>query len=174
MEIRWLDPSELARRKLDLAEILADCVEGGASVHFMLPLSLAAAQEWWEGAFVGLRQGAGVIWGGFIAGQLLGTAQLALDMPPNQRPRGEVRKVLVHRRARRRGMARALMAAVEAEARARGLELLTLDAQIGSGADVLYESIGFQCAGIIPGFAHWPDGRLGDSAYYWKKLEDET
>ena len=170
MEIRLIHPDELVGFRRELAAILVDCVEGGASVHFMLPLSMREAEDWWEGAFVPLCAGKGLIWGAFADGVLSGTVQLSLDGPPNQTHKSDVKKLLVHRRARNKGFARALMSALEAEALARGRTLLVLDTQTGGQAEPLYASMGYRRLGVIPGFAYWPDGRPGDATFFWKSL----
>lgn len=163
--------AEAARAHLDaLAEILADCVAGGASVSFMPPFGVAEARAWWPGVVDAVARGDTVLLAGFLDGRLLGTAQIGLDGPCNQRHRGDVKKVLVHRAARRRGLARALMQAVEEEARARGLTLLTLDTGKGGEAEHLYDSCGWTRAGIIPNYALWPDGRPCDTILFWKAL----
>jgi GNAT superfamily N-acetyltransferase len=153
-----------------LAAILADCVAGGASVGFMLPFTLDDARAWWQTRLAGLARGDTLLFGGFVDGELLGTAQLGLDRPSNQLHRADVRKVLVHRKARRCGLAGGLMTALEAEARRRGLLLLTLDTATGSAAERLYERLGYTRAGMIPRYALWPDGRFCDTTLFWKAI----
>lgn len=106
--------------------------------------------------------------GSFVAG----TVQVLLSMPPNQPHRAEVSKLLVHRSARRRGIARSLMEAAENEARASGKALLVLDTSTGSDAERLYSSLGWSKAGVIPGYALLPDGQLCDTTFLWKKIGD--
>jgi ribosomal protein S18 acetylase RimI-like enzyme len=155
----------------DLADVLVDCVEGGASVSFMLPFPRSDALAFWR------RQLAQVTAGEVIqfaavneTGRIDGTVQLRTAMPPNQLHRADIAKMLVHRRARRRGLARGLMLAAEAAARQRGLRLLVLDTIVDSPAASLYQKLGFTKAGIIPDYARMPDVPLAATAYYWKQL----
>jgi GNAT superfamily N-acetyltransferase len=170
VEIRTLS-SDAARRQRDaLAEILADCVAGGASVSFMWPFTVDEAWRWWDGIIASVAEDRTVLFGAYDDGELRGTVQLGLDGPCNQRHRGDVKKLLVHRRARARGLGAALMQALEEEARRRGLTLLTLDTCSGSEAERLYQRQGWTRAGIIPGYALWPDGRDCDTIIFWKRI----
>jgi ribosomal protein S18 acetylase RimI-like enzyme len=168
--VRPLAHAEAETHRPALAEILADCVAGGASVSFMWPFTVEDASRWWEGVVASVAEGQTILFGGFVDGALAGTVQLGLDGPCNQRHRGDVKKLLVHRRARGCGLAGRLMAALEDEARTRGLTLLTLDTATGSDAERLYERLGFVRAGIIPNYALWPDGRSCDTTIFWKAL----
>jgi GNAT superfamily N-acetyltransferase len=171
IEIRRLAPGE-AREQLDaLARVLADCVEGGASVGYMAPFSLEDARAVYETYVRDAEQGRRIILGAFLDGQLIGTAQLVLGLPPNQPHRADVARVLVHRSARRRGIAQRLMDQLEQEARAEGKTLLVLDAVTGGDAARLYDRMGWNTVGVIPGFALYPDGRLCDTTYFWKTVE---
>ncbi|MBF9233775.1 GNAT family N-acetyltransferase [Microvirga sp. BT350] len=155
---------------MNLAETLADCVAGGASVGFMWPFPVEEAVSWWDGVIENVAAGKTLLFGAYADGVLSGTVQIGLDGPCNQRHRGDVKKLLVHRRARRKGLAQRLLAALEDEARARGLSLLTLDTVTGSDAEQLYEKLGWTKSGVIPDFAMWPDGRLCATTVFWKKL----
>jgi ribosomal protein S18 acetylase RimI-like enzyme len=170
IEIRALSADMAARERDALAEVLADCVAGGASVSFMSPFTAADAQGWWDGIIQEVAEGRTVLFGAYADEALLGTVQLGLDGPCNQRHRGDVKKLLVHRRARGRGMGAALMQALEEEARRRNLTLLTLDTCSGSEAQRLYQRQGWTRAGIIPDYALWPDGRPCDTIIFWKRL----
>ena len=110
-EIRILTAEDAARERARLAEVLQDCVAGGASVSFMWPFSTDDADRWWGGIVEGVAAGRTVLFGGYVDGVLTGTVQIGLDVPSNQRHRGDVRKLLVHRRARGRGLGAALMRA---------------------------------------------------------------
>ena len=165
--VRPLPAAEALRRADALAEVLLDCVAGGASVSFMKDLSPAAAVGYWRGIADDVRSGRRVL---FAAGEIDGTAQLILDTPPNQPHRAELAKMLVHRRARRRGIGRALFAAVEAEARRRDRTLLTFDTLSGSDAERLYLSCGCTKVGEIPGYALLPDGRPAPTSIFFKAL----
>jgi ribosomal protein S18 acetylase RimI-like enzyme len=153
-----------------LAAILADAVAGGASVSFMAPFGEADARAFWQRLVPLVASGETLLLGGFVDGRLLGTVQLALATPPNQPHRGEIRKLLVHRAARRRGLASALMRAAEAEAARRCRTLLTLDTVAGSPAERLYVALGYAVVGVIPDYALWPDGPFCDAAILYKRL----
>jgi GNAT superfamily N-acetyltransferase len=140
-----------------LAGVLHAAVHAGASVGFILPFSLDDARSFWSDKVApALQSGARRVliarWDGSIAG----TVQLILDTPPNQRHRAEIAKLLVHPDARRRGVARALMTAVEDVTRAEGRTLLTLDTRTGDSAEPLYLSMGYVSAGVIPNYARGP------------------
>lgn len=166
-----LDP-ETARRHLDdLAEVLVDAVGGGASVSFMLPFGRDDALVYWRRVLDHVEAGEVVLLGAFTGGRLEGTVQLHLDTPPNQPHRADVAKLLVHSRARRGGLGRALMAAVEVEALRLGRRLLTLDTLTDNPAARLYAGLGYARAGEIPGYALMPDGSGPEAtAIFWKRL----
>jgi len=143
-----------------LADVLIDCVEGGASIGFMLPLSRERALEFWRGVLASAARGERII---MVAedqasGRVVGTAQLILAMPDNQPHRADVAKMQVHRSARRRGLAAALLRALEDLARRAGKTLLVLDTLSGSDAARLYARLGWQRVGEIPGYALLPGG----------------
>ncbi len=170
LEVRRLEAGE-ARDHLDaLAGVLADCVAGGASVGYLNPFSQADARAVYESYVRDAEQGRRIILGAFLAGSLVGTAQLVLGLPPNQPHRADVARVLVHRSARRRGIAQRLMEQLEHEARADGKTLLVLDAVTGGDAARLYERNGWITVGVIPNYALYPDGRLCDTTVFWKAL----
>ncbi len=169
-EVRILAAHEAERERSRLAEVLADCVAGGASVGFMWPFGFEDADRWWGGVIESVAAGRTVLFGGYAEGALAGTVQIGLDVPSNQRHRGDVRKLLVHRAARGRGLAAALMGALEAEARRRNLTLLTLDTVTGSPAERLYSRLGWTKVGVIPGYALYPDGRPCDTTVFWKAI----
>jgi GNAT superfamily N-acetyltransferase len=170
IEVRRLDGSE-ARAQLDgLAAVLADCVAGGASVSYMAPFSHDDARAAFEAVAADVEQGRRVLLAAFSDDQLVGTVQIVLALPPNQPHRGEIAKLLVHRSARRRGVAERLMERAEAEARAEGRTLLVLDTVTGDGAERLYARLGWTPVGVIPGYALYPDGRPCDTTVFWKVL----
>ncbi|PJI44539.1 GNAT family N-acetyltransferase [Ferrovibrio sp.] len=162
-----------AEAELDtLAAILHDSVQHGASVNFVQPFAMEQARAFWQRQLPALRDGGAVL---FVArqddGTIVGTVMLGLDMPPNQQHRADVKKLLVHSRARRKGLARALMQAAEAEAQRRGLTLLTLDTEHGSAAEPLYHALGYTLLGILPGYALAADGTvLQPCAFFYKQL----
>ena len=103
---------------------------------------------------------------------LCGTVQLALDQPENQPHRADLSKMLVHRRARRQGLGAALMRAAEATARECGKTLLVLDTVTGGEAERLYERLGWERVGVIPGYALWPQGGLCSTTVFYRNLGD--
>ncbi len=150
-EVLLLDGAVLQARLPELTGILHACVHAGASVGFVLPFPPEDAAAFWRDAVLPpLAQGRRVLLAAETGGRLAGTVQLLHDTPPNQPHRAEVAKLLVHPDARRLGLARALMATVEAEARALGRSLLTLDTRTGDAAERLYASLGYATAGVIP------------------------
>jgi ribosomal protein S18 acetylase RimI-like enzyme len=152
----------------DLAEVaalLVDAVDGGASTSFLPPLSVERATAWWLGALAEptltlvARDDAGIC----------GCVQLCPAWAPNQPHRADIAKLLVHRRARRRGLGRALMHEIEARAAGR-FTLLTLDTRRGDDADRLYRALGWTVAGVIPDYAIDRDGVPHDSVFFYKTL----
>jgi ribosomal protein S18 acetylase RimI-like enzyme len=170
VEVRRLGVAE-ARAHLDgLAAVLHDCVEGGASVSYMAPFTQADAREAFAGFATEAERGRRLILAAFADGEVVGTVQVVLATPPNQPHRGEIAKLLVHRSARRRGVATQLMESAEAEARAEGRTLLVLDTVTGDAAEGLYERLGWTRVGVIPGYALYPDGRPCDTTVFWKAI----
>ncbi|AOZ02182.1 GNAT family N-acetyltransferase [Cupriavidus sp. USMAHM13] len=169
--LRRLGAEEAAGRAGALADVLIDCVEGGASVSFMLPLSRATAQAFWQGVAQGVARGERILLVAEDAqGEILGTVQLITAQPENQPHRADVAKMLVCRRARRRGVARRLMAALDAAARAAGKSVLVLDTVTGGDAERLYERAGWQRVGTVPNYALMPDGSLCGTTFFHKQL----
>ena len=154
-----------------LAAVLADCVEGGASVNFMAPFSQAEALTFFRKVAAAVASGDTVLLVARLDGKIVGTVQLGLDTPPNQPHRADVKKMLVHRSARGHGIGADLMARVEAEARRLGRWLVVLDTVPGDNGYRLYKSAGWTESGTIPDYAMFPDGRLCDTAMFWKRLD---
>ncbi len=153
-----------------LADVLIDCVEGGASVSFMLPLTRERAFAFWRGVAKAVATGERALIVAEDEHGICGTVQLILDLPDNQPHRADIVKMLVHRRARRRGLGAALMRAAEAAAIECGRTLLVLDAVTGGDAARLYERLGWVRVGDIPDYALYPDGRYCSTTYYYRKL----
>jgi GNAT superfamily N-acetyltransferase len=156
-----------------LAGVLVDCVEGGASVSFMLPLDSERAEAFWLATIESASRGERIL---LIAedeasGDVIGTVQVILTAPENQPHRGEIAKMLVLRRARRRGVAEALMGSAEAAALEAGKTLLVLDTS-SAEAERLYDRLGWQRVGVIPGYALWPGGGLVDTTVFYKQLDE--
>jgi GNAT superfamily N-acetyltransferase len=153
-----------------LSEVLIDCVEGGASVSFMLPMSRAKAEAYWRGTAASAARGERMVLAAEdTAGAIVGTAQVVLAQPENQPHRGDLAKMLVHRRARRHGVGAALLAAAERSALDAGKTLLVLDTA-SAEAERLYARAGWQCCGRIPEYALWPDGRPCATTIFFKVL----
>jgi GNAT superfamily N-acetyltransferase len=153
-----------------LAAVLVDCVEGGASVSFMSPFSQGEARAFFRKVANSAAAGDTILLAAKLAGKIVGTVQLGLDTPPNQPHRADIKKLLVHRSARGHGVGAALMAQVEEEARQRGRRLLVLDTVPGENGHRLYLREGWNQTGIVPDYALFPDGRRCDTAIMWKRL----
>jgi GNAT superfamily N-acetyltransferase len=153
-----------------LVEVLIDCVEGGASVSFMHPLTRERAAAFWRRVAEGVAAGERALLIAEDARGICGTVQLLLDLPENQPHRADLAKMLVHRRARRQGLGAALMRAAEATALECGRTLLVLDAVTGGDAARLYERLGWVRAGDIPDYALFPRGGLCSTTVYYRKL----
>jgi GNAT superfamily N-acetyltransferase len=165
-ELMTLGPREIA----SLSDVLIDCVDGGASVNFLLPMTRAKADAFWQGVAEGLARGdRRLLVAQDASGRLIGTAQVLLRVPENQPHRGELAKMLVHRSARRRGVGARLLRAAEAAAAVSGKTLLVLDTA-SDDAERLYAREGWQRCGTIPGYALFPDGRYCETVIFYKSL----
>jgi GNAT superfamily N-acetyltransferase len=153
----------------DLAALLVDAVDSNASVGFAAALALDEARSWWVERLA--DEWVTVLVERDADGHVVGTVQLVRTATPNGRHRAEVAKLLVHRRARRRGIGERLMRQVEQEARQLTLTLLYLDTETGSDGDRLYRRLGWEVAGVIPGFAYRPDGELRPTTFLFRQLE---
>ncbi len=157
-----------------LSDVLIDCVEGGDSVSFMWPMSRAKAEAFWRGTSASVARGERFVLAAQDAeGTIVGTIQVILNQPENQPHRGDVAKMLVHRRARRRGIGGALLAAAERAALNAGKTLLVLDTASGD-AERLYARHGWQRCGQIPNYALFPDGRPCATTIFFKDLADRS
>ena len=154
-----------------LADVLIDCVEGGASVSFMLPLTRERATGFWRRVAADVATGARVLLVAEDAQGICGTAQLIFDLPENQPHRADLGKMLVHRRARRQGIGTALMRAAEIAAGDAGRTLLVLDTVNESSAARLYERLGWVRVGTIPEYALMPDGVPCATTIYYRLLD---
>jgi len=169
--IRKLHPDEAIAYVDPLAELLIDCVEGGASVSFMLPISRKTAVDFWRQVVEGVvRRGRILLIAQDEDGRVVGTVQLITALPENQPHRADVAKMLVHRGARRRGIATRLMAAVDDAAREAGKSVLVLDTVTGGDAERLYDRAGWQRVGHVPNYALMPDGRYCGTTFFHKQL----
>jgi GNAT superfamily N-acetyltransferase len=154
-----------------LADVLVDCVEGGASVSFMSPFPHDDALAFFRKVAASVASNDTVLLAARLEGRIVGTVQLGLDTPPNQPHRADIKKMLVHRSARSRGIGGALMARAEEEARRNGRWLLVLDTVPGENGHRVYKRAGWTETGIIPDYALFPDGRICDTTVMWKRLE---
>jgi GNAT superfamily N-acetyltransferase len=154
-----------------LSDVLIDCVEGGASVSFMSPLTRERALAFWRRVAEGVAAGERALLVAEDALGLCGTVQLVLEQAENQPHRADLVKMLVHRRARRLGLGAALMRAAEETARACGKTLLVLDAVTGGDGYRLYERLGWVRVGDIPGYALFPQGGLCSTTYFYRTLD---
>jgi GNAT superfamily N-acetyltransferase len=152
-----------------LADVLIDCVEGGASVSFMLPLSRERAVAFWQRVAADVAGGRRALLVAEEAGCIVGTVQLVLDQPENQPHRADLAKMLVLRRLRRRGVGAALMRSAEGVAAACGKSLLVLDTSNDDAAR-LYAGLGWQHCGTVPGYALWPGGGLCPTHIFYRQL----
>lgn len=157
ISISIFDADDLRDNLSELGSLLSDCVHAGASISFVLPYSSEEGETFWRKKVLpGVEEGGTVLLVARDGTRIAGTVQLDCDTPPNQPHRAEVRKLLVHPDFRRRGIARLLMAELEHIASRRNRSLLTLDTRTGDKAEPLYASMGYQTAGIIPGFCRDP------------------
>ncbi len=154
-----------------LADVLIDCVEGGASVSFMLPLTRDRAVAFWRRVAQGVAAGERALLVAEDLHGICGTVQLIFDLPENQPHRADLAKMLVHRRARRQGLGAALMRAAEETARQCSKTLLLLDAVTNGDAARLYERLGWVRVGDVPNFALMPRGEPCSTTYYYRNLE---
>ncbi len=152
-----------------LAAVLIDCVEGGASVSFMLPISPETATGFWTNVGGLVRDGQAALFVARDEAGICGTVHLRWDLPENQPHRADVTKLLVHRRARRQGIAEQLMLAVEDAAREQAKTLLVLDTA-SLEAERLYRKLGWVEVGVVPGFALLPTGEPCDTTYFYRRV----
>jgi GNAT superfamily N-acetyltransferase len=169
--VRRVGAAEAAGCTEALADVLIDCVVGGASVSFMLPLPRERALAFWRGVADGVARGERVLLlAEDGAGQILGTVQMIIALPDNQPHRADVAKMLVRRDARRRGIAQRLLAALDDAARAEGKTVLVLDTVTGGDAERLYQRAGWQHVGVVPKYALMPDGDFCGTTFFYKHL----
>jgi GNAT superfamily N-acetyltransferase len=170
--VRILPGEEAKDRTGALSDILVDCVEGGASVSFMTPLTRDRADAFWRGVAEGVIAGERILLVAEEAssGRIVGTVQLVLQQPENQPHRADIAKMLVHRSVRRRGVGAALMRAAEKAAAQAGKTVLVLDTVTGGDAERLYTRLGWERVGVIPNYALWPSGGYCDTTVFHKQL----
>jgi ribosomal protein S18 acetylase RimI-like enzyme len=169
--VRRVGVNEAATCIEALADVLLDCVEGGASVSFMWPMPREKALAFWRKVVEGVADNERILLIAETAGgDIVGTVQVITAMPDNQPHRADIAKMLVHRKARRRGIAQRLMQAADDAAREAGKTVLVLDTVTGGDAERLYQRAGWQRVGDIPSYALMPNGELCSTTYYHKQL----
>jgi len=168
--VRRLDVPEADRALDALAEVLYDCVAGGASVSYMAPFTRHDARAAFAGFVAEVAAGRRLLLAAYLDERLVGTVQVVYAVAPNQPHRADVAKLLVHRAARRRGVGQVLVERAEREAAAQGRTLLVLDTVTGDAAERLYARLGWQTLGSIPGYALYPDGRPCATTVFWKRV----
>lgn len=165
------DVADVEARVDEYIRLLRACVDDGASIGFLPPLSEREARDFWARVVNMLRAGEAWLWSADLDGRLAGTVQLHAASSANGRHRGEVAKLMVHPSARRQGIGRALMLALESHALAEGRTTLVLDTRAGDPSERLYASLGYQRVGEIPRYARSASGRLDSTAFFYKLLE---
>ena len=169
--IERLTPGAFAAALPDLADVLVDAVDGGASVGFLAGFDRARAVAWWRDRMPAVAAGSLAVWACRGPRGITGTVSLAYADKPNARHRAEVVKLAVHRDERGRGLGRRLLATAEKAATASGVTLLMLDTETDSAAEHLYRSAGWRRYGVVPGYAAAPGGELKDCSFYYKRLQ---
>ena len=169
--LRTLSHNDILSHLNDLTNILINCVENGASVSFMLPMSRDKAQAFWQDVAESVAANERIVLAAADADRrIVGTVQLIIDQPENQPHRADVAKLLVHEDMRRFGIARALMTQLETCALEYGKSVLVLDTATGSGAEMFYQRCGWQKAGEIPRYALMPEGKMSATSMFYKFL----
>lgn len=157
-----------------LCDVLIDCVEGGASVSFMYPITREKAERFWRSSAESAARGERIILVAEDGDRIVGTVTVNLSVPENQPHRGDIAKMLVHRSVRNRGVGAALLVAAERAALDAGKWLLVLDTVTDTPAYRLYSRHGWQRVGEIPDYALWPDGRLCPTTVFYKRLNQPS
>ncbi|MFD7408475.1 GNAT family N-acetyltransferase [Streptomyces sp. NPDC059866] len=170
MIVNRLDAAQLTDCVEQLAGLMVDTVDGGASIGFLGPLDHAVAIAWWKERAAGVAAGQFAVWVAQDGGRTLGTVSLAFPDKPNSSHRAELVKLMVHREARGRGLGRSLLSTAEEAAVDAGITLLHLDTETDSPAEHLYTSAGWTRAGVIPDYAADPYGVLRPTTLYFKHV----
>ncbi|MGW6731773.1 N-acetyltransferase family protein [Streptomyces sp. NPDC055013] len=170
MIVTRLDEGQLLGQAEDLAALLVDTVEDGASVGFLAPLDRTAAMAWWKERAAAVATGQWAVWVARESERTVGTVSLAFPDKPNSRHRAELVKLMVHRDTRGQGLGRRLLTTAEEAAIRAGVTLLHLDTETDSRAERLYGAAGWTRAGVIPDYAANPDGALRPTTIYFKRL----
>ena len=166
-----LTPEPAEERIDELADLFTDAVDSGASVGFLPPFGRPDALAYWQDAIRAVREGHRVILAAVEADRVQGSVQLHLETRPNGNHRAEAINLFVHRRARRRGLARALMAELESAARRLGRTLLVMDTRKGGEAEKMCEALGYVRIGEVPKYARSANGELDPSVFFYRQLD---
>jgi acetyltransferase len=170
LSVKRRDATALLSQRETLIDLLLDAVHNGASVGFVLPLTREEAGRYWDGLLPSVADSSRLLWTALDGAGLVGSVQLELATKKNGLNRAEVQKLLVHSRARRGGVGRALMQALEAAALELRRGLLHLDTEARSGAEEFYRALGYTCIGGLPDYACSPQGEWRANAIYYKTL----
>jgi GNAT superfamily N-acetyltransferase len=171
----WCPTVEQEESEIDmLADVLHAVVHAGAGISFIVPFSMDDARAFWRDKVLpAVRARTRYVVVAWLHERIVGTVQLDLATPPNQPHRADVAKMLVHPIARRRGIARLMMIALEEIARREKRSLLTLDTVTGGPAETLYKSLGFIEVGVIPRYARTSlTTDMDDTTILYKELVD--
>lgn len=168
--IWMLERAQAEQRIGELAEVLVECVMGGASVGFMAPYGLDDAMAFWSGVIDTVEDGSTLLFAAAVDGRIVGTVQVGMRQMPNQGHRADIKKLLVRERDRGRGLARLLMDRAEDEAASRGKTVLVLDTATGSPAETVYRRLGWSRVGTIPDYALNPDGSFCATTLFYKRV----
>ena len=171
MEILSLSFAQVEERLDRLTELLIDAVDSGASIGFMPPVDKAQALAYWREVVGAMGQGRRILLAAIEGDLMQGSVQLDLEMRANGNHRAEAMKLFVHRRARRRGLAKALMLELEAVARRMGRTLLVMDTRKGGEAEKMCTSLGYVRYGEVPNYARSANGKLHATAFFYRQLE---
>jgi GNAT superfamily N-acetyltransferase len=153
-----------------LSELLIVCVESGAAVSFVPPMRPEKGLAFWRRVSSEVGAGTRVLVAGWRDGALVATGMLDLALAENQPHCAEVQKIMVHPSARRTGLGRAVLRALEQHAMACGRSLLMLDTRAGDAGEALYRAEGWHETGRIPDHALGPGGRLYATVFFWKRI----
>jgi acetyltransferase len=169
--IRTITSEQLDEHLASFIALLEDAVDSGASIGFVPPLAPRAAPGYWAGVRTAIEGGNRILLAAVEDSRVLGAVQLDLATMPNARHRAEVMKLMVHRAARRRGIGKALMHALEDAARRANRHLLVLDTRPGDPAEQLYAGLGYARAGVIPRYALSAAGTLDPTVYMYREID---
>lgn len=169
-DIAPLSAAQFSAHEASLARLLKACVDDGASLGFIWPFTLEAAEDFWRSRAEAITKRASFILVAKQAGESVGCVMLNLVSQPNSLHRAEIAKMMVHPKARRQGLARRLLQGAEALALRQGRSTLTLDTETGSEAESLYPALGYIKSGIIENYALTPAGHMISTSIFYKIL----